>query len=82
MRQSSQLDFRKVPIIVVFTQFDKLVNQIEFKMNKNELKRRTPEEARAYIEATADRSFEEICTHPLARLNNKIHWAKVSSTSL
>ena len=65
----------------MFTQFDNLVDQVEFKMDDDELKKKTPEAARAHIESTAERAFEEICTHRLARLNNKIHWAKVSSTS-
>lgn len=81
MRQSSRIDLWAVPVIVVFTQFDNLVDQIEFKMDKNDLKSKTPEARKTYIESAAQRTFEETCTDRLARLNHKIHWAKVSSTS-
>jgi len=75
-----KLDLGNIPVTVVFTQFDKLVNQIEFKIKKSRLKNKSKEEIKDLIESDANDAFEEICVHPLNRLNPKLHYAKVSTS--
>jgi hypothetical protein len=56
-----------VPIVVVFTQFDKLLNSIRLSLHGN-----TPKEQIDELCAkNADEKFKEVCIRPLEQINDK-----------
>jgi len=73
-----KLDF-KVPVIIVFTQYDLLYNQTEYSMNPAHLEGKKDYEIRSITEEETKKIFQKSCLDPLARVNPKLRWVKVSS---
>ncbi|KAL0947982.1 hypothetical protein HGRIS_010608 [Hohenbuehelia grisea] len=75
-----KLDLGHVPVIVVFTKFDQLVDREEMKLSPDECAGLTPEEVLGLARAKATTAFEEICLEPLKQVVSKPPlWIKVSS---
>ncbi|KAJ7737921.1 hypothetical protein B0H14DRAFT_2992689 [Mycena olivaceomarginata] len=67
----------KVPILVVFTQFDKLVNSMLRALTAEEVQT-PPEQRDALCTDKALRKFEELCVGPLIRIDPKLRYARLS----
>ena len=71
-----------VPIIVVFTQYDRLVSKIEQEVLDDSELRMEDDEMEVYIRAKADATFEELCVAPFKTATEGsvlVHYVKVSS---
>ncbi|KAF7350071.1 G domain-containing protein [Mycena venus] len=67
----------KVPVVVVFTQFDKLANAVYRTLPKN-----TPREQKsALCTETTTKKFQDLCITPLLQINAKLHYARSSGLS-
>ncbi|KAF7345917.1 G domain-containing protein [Mycena venus] len=62
-----------VPIIVVFTQFDKLFNSVDHNLPED-----TPKET---VDELCDKEFEELCVKPLRNIGSELHYARSSGLS-
>ncbi|KAJ7939553.1 hypothetical protein B0H13DRAFT_2497436 [Mycena leptocephala] len=73
-----KLAFKKnVPIIVVFTQFDKLISAMEKNLTDEELDK--PDvEIDLILDERANAEFKNVCLRPLRRIDRKIPYAKTS----
>ncbi|KAJ6452572.1 hypothetical protein C8R45DRAFT_1040273 [Mycena sanguinolenta] len=67
----------KVPVVVVFTQFDKLTNAVYRTLPKS-----VPmEEKSARCNEITSKKFQDLCIAPLLRINAKLHYARSSGLS-
>ncbi|KAJ6460173.1 hypothetical protein C8R45DRAFT_1029632 [Mycena sanguinolenta] len=67
----------KVPVVVVFTQFDKLTNAVYRTLPKS-----VPmEEKPARCNETTSKKFEDLCIAPLLRINAELRYARTSGLS-
>ncbi|KAF8207798.1 hypothetical protein K438DRAFT_1814288, partial [Mycena galopus ATCC 62051] len=69
----------KVPILVAFTQFDKLVNSMLRALTSQEVQT-PPEQRDALCTEKALRKFEELCVGPLTRIDSKLRYARLSGS--
>ncbi|KAF7335121.1 G domain-containing protein [Mycena venus] len=67
----------KVPAIVVFTQFDKLITRMYPGLTAEEKKRPT-EEINVLCAAKAHAEFQKLCVGPLLRMDSKLPYARSS----
>ncbi|KDQ17159.1 hypothetical protein BOTBODRAFT_598870 [Botryobasidium botryosum FD-172 SS1] len=68
----------KIPIIVVFTQYDRLLGHVRFTSNADELSGKSPEIANSIIEEKANTEFQRSCVDVLNSYKTQLQWAKVS----
>jgi len=69
----------KVPIIVVFTQYDRLFSHVKFTSNAAEFQGKSEDMIKSAVEERTDARFQETCVRPLKSYNSKLQWAKVST---
>lgn len=67
----------KVPIIVVFTRYDYLVNTKERELRNSGIQR-TEGEIRSLVKTSADRFFDEHCLTPVKKVNASVPCVRVS----
>ncbi|KAJ7803657.1 hypothetical protein B0H14DRAFT_1634295 [Mycena olivaceomarginata] len=67
----------KVPIIVVFTQFDKLISAVEKNLTDKDLQK-SESKIDALVNKRADDEFKKICLPPLRRINRRLSYARTS----
>ncbi|KAJ6455170.1 hypothetical protein C8R45DRAFT_1222596 [Mycena sanguinolenta] len=67
----------KVPVVVVFTQFDVLYSSMEMELSQEEMKL-TEEQIRQRCSQRADTKFKEICLPPLQNMNPTLRHARTS----
>jgi len=71
---------QKVPVVVVFTKFDKLVSRMEEYLSDEEMDKSEEEITKICLDK-ADHEFQKECVGPLKRLNSELQYAKVSVKS-
>jgi len=69
----------KVPVIVVFTQYDRLYDYVKFNMEAVLFHGKDEKEVRVIVEEAAQASFKELCSDPLIEYNPSQRWTKVST---
>jgi len=69
----------KVPVIVIFTQYDRLYEQIKFDMEDSRFQGKDETQIRAIVEEETESAFQAICIRPLIEHNPKLKWARVSN---
>jgi histone H3/H4 len=57
----------KVPIVVVFTKYDTLLDRVERTMNKSSLKGLSKEAVKELIKKSAEDKIQEVCIAPLEK---------------
>lgn len=68
-----------MPIIVVFTQYDNLFNQIAWDMDPARTENLDDNRINAIVEKEATEAFETLCILPLRKVSGKkVNYAKVS----
>ncbi|KDQ06233.1 hypothetical protein BOTBODRAFT_263641 [Botryobasidium botryosum FD-172 SS1] len=70
--------FLKLPVIVVFTQYDRLLAHVTFTTNVDESSGKSPEIVNSIIEEKASAEFQKTCVDVLDSYKTKLEWAKVS----
>jgi hypothetical protein len=72
-----------VPVVIVFTQYDQLCDQIDYDLTRTKkLKGMNPEQQKRRIKEEADRYFQENCVKQLKSITHKpkrLNWVWVSS---
>lgn len=68
----------KTPIVVVFTQFDKLLDRKEMELTKIDVGNKSEEERRALVLQRANDTFQSSCIDQLDKLGRKPRYVKVS----
>ena len=72
-----------VPVVIVFTQYDKLYKQFFYKLTQSrELANKDPAEKKRRIMEESDRYFKENCINQLDKISNRpkgLKWVRVSS---
>ncbi|KDQ17212.1 hypothetical protein BOTBODRAFT_600484 [Botryobasidium botryosum FD-172 SS1] len=68
--------FGDIPIIVVFTQYDRLYDQTEYEMEEARLHGMTEPEIEVFVEEEAQKIFDELCYKPLQRVTSDLGGAK------
>jgi len=68
----------KVPVVVVFTKFDKLVSRMEENLTDEEIDTLSEEEIDDRCLREANDEFERLCVGPLRKVNNRLPYAKIS----
>ena len=69
---------RSVPIIVVFTQYDRLVMQKEYEQRESEMFK-TEDEVHRLAKLKAQESFVKHCVSPVTKIDGRIPCQYVSS---
>ncbi|KAJ7730914.1 hypothetical protein B0H16DRAFT_1584530 [Mycena metata] len=67
----------KVPVVIVFTQFDKLVTRMHQALTAEE-KKRSPEQTNILRTDKAHAEFQQLCISPLKRIDPELHHARTS----
>jgi len=74
-----------VPVVIVFTQYDQLCNQIDYDLNRSrQLEGMNPEQQKHRIREESDRYLKENCVKQLESIAHKpkrLKWVWVSSMS-
>jgi len=70
----------KVPIIVIFTQYDRLFNDVRFTSIAADFQGKSEDMIKSIVEERTAARFEETCVRPLKSYNPKLQWAHVSVT--
>jgi len=81
-----QCGFGDIPIIVVFTQYDRLYDQTEYVMDERHLDGKDDATVEVIVESGAKVGFQELCLDPFNRVaaemnpnaTHDLRWAKVS----
>jgi phage gp16-like protein len=67
-----------VPIVIVFTKYDRLVATMKRNMDDSRVQKLSPSEVHTSAKKLADTEFKKI-TSVLKRVGRKVHYLKVSS---
>ncbi|KDR79395.1 hypothetical protein GALMADRAFT_137237 [Galerina marginata CBS 339.88] len=70
----------KVPVVVVFTKFDKLVSRMEEHLTDEELEESNEDIDRLCLQR-ADDEFQKLCVAPLEKIDQTLSYAKISVDS-
>ncbi|KAJ7226419.1 hypothetical protein C8J57DRAFT_1389595 [Mycena rebaudengoi] len=70
----------KVPVVVVFTQFDKLITRMHQALTAEE-KKRPAEQISVLRTDKAHAEFQKLCISPLKRIDSELHHARTSGLS-
>lgn len=68
----------KTPIVVVFTQFDKLLVRKERELTNIDVRNKSEEESRALVLQRANDTFQSSCIDQLDKLGRNLPYEKVS----
>jgi hypothetical protein len=66
-----------VPVVVVFTQFDRLVSRMEEHLTEEEMDK-SDEDIEKLCLQKADAEFEKLCLEPLRKVAPHLEYAKTS----
>jgi len=76
-KQTSLEVIRDIPIIVVFTQYDLLPNQVEYDF-EDELEDLEDDQAKTAVDKKAKEIYQQSCVGPVRRINTDVQCVKVS----
>ncbi|KJA17892.1 hypothetical protein HYPSUDRAFT_205864 [Hypholoma sublateritium FD-334 SS-4] len=80
-----KLPFGDLPVVIVFTQYDKLINQFHYNLAPSkEFNAKNPEEKKRQIEEESRRYFQARCVEPLEKIHDehrpkRLKWVWVSN---
>jgi len=69
----------KIPVIVIFTQYDRLYDYVKFNMEAVTFRGKDEKQIRALVDVEAEASFKELCSQPLIDYNPNQKWTRVST---
>ncbi|KDQ17157.1 hypothetical protein BOTBODRAFT_598775 [Botryobasidium botryosum FD-172 SS1] len=69
----------KIPVIVIFTQYDRLYDYVKFNMEAATFRGKDEKQIRAIVDVEAEASFKELCSQPLIDYNPHQKWTRVST---
>jgi hypothetical protein len=78
--QMETYQWAKVPVVVVLTKYDMLLNRMDRTLNESALEGLSDDDVKERIKEKADAELQETCIKPLERsAGSTIPWATVSS---